>query len=88
MNHGDLVPLLQHEGRVEGERAEGGGEEASQPQAGHDVGEAVGLYGVNICQNLKTTNNLGNELKSLLRPAAVPGVWRTGTSAEGRSESE
>ena len=49
---GYLVPLYQEEADVEGERAEGGGDEAADAQAGDDAGEAVTLHDVNISQDL------------------------------------
>ena len=53
MNLRGLEPLDQEEAGGEGEWPQEGGEEATNPEAGDDVGEAVGLYGVNISQNLK-----------------------------------
>ena len=53
MNLRGLEPLDQEEAGGEGERPQEGGEEAAQAEAGDDVGEAVGLYGVNIGQNLE-----------------------------------
>ena len=52
MNQRHLVPLYQEEAGGEGERPEEAGNEAAQSEAGHDVGEAVRLYGVNIRHHL------------------------------------
>ena len=51
-DEGYLVPLDQDEGDVEGERAEGGGDDAADTEAGDDAGEAVALNHVNISQDL------------------------------------
>ena len=47
-----LVPLDQDEADVEGERAEDGGNDAADAEAGDDAGEAVALNHVNISQDL------------------------------------
>ena len=51
-DEGDLVGLYQEEADGEGERAEAGGDEAADPQAGDEAGEAVTLHHVNISQDL------------------------------------
>ena len=51
-DEGYLVPLDQDEADVEGERAEDGGNDASDAEAGDDAGEAVALNHVNISQDL------------------------------------
>ena len=56
MNQRDLEPLDQEEAGGEGERPQEGGEEAAEAEAGDDVGEAVGLYGVDISEDLTTRN--------------------------------
>ena len=58
MNQRDLEPLDQEEAGGEGERTEEGCEEAAQAEAGDDVGEAVGLYGVNISEDLTKRESL------------------------------
>ena len=57
MNLRGLGPLYQQEAGCEGERPQEGGEEAAQAEAGDDVCEAVGLYGVNISKDLTTKRN-------------------------------
>ena len=52
-DEGDLVGLYQEEADGEGERAEAGGDEAADPQAGDEAGEAVTLHHVNISQDLE-----------------------------------
>ena len=49
---GDLAGLYQEEADGVGERAEGGGDEAADPQAGDEAGEAVRLHHSNISQDL------------------------------------
>ena len=58
MNQRGLVPLNQEEAGGEGEWPQEGGEEATNPEAGDDVGEAVGLYGVNISEDLTKRESL------------------------------
>ena len=55
---GDLAPLYQQEADVEGERPQEGGEKAANSEAGDDVGEAVGLYCVNISEDLTKRESL------------------------------
>ena len=58
MNLRGLAPLYQEEAGCEGERPQEGGEEAAYAEAGDDVGEAVGLYGVNISEDLTKRESL------------------------------
>ena len=58
MNLRGLEPLDQEEAGGEGERPQEGGEETAYAEAGDDVGEAVGLYGVNISEDLTKRESL------------------------------
>ena len=52
-DEGHLVPLYQEEADGEGERPEGGGDDAADPHTADDVGETVALNDVNISQDLQ-----------------------------------
>ena len=70
-DEGDLVGLYQEEADGEGERAEAGGDEAADGQAGDDVGEAATLEDVNISQDQPSSWGLRVDELSLKKDEEV-----------------